>query len=155
MVVFIRSPASVQLPMFMTFHPTCLSDLVATCHRSKSDWKSGWKYDLSMVAIVGRKGLVKYLIFSPFSVEDKFYCKLVPMKWLCPPMLDRYSLWSCPQVGSWSTRLGLDDQKKSQAHFNEGRLLFFPCVCLKMEFYNFTIHFKTSWSECPVNLHIS
>lgn len=46
-------------------------------------------------------------------------------------------------------------QKNVKHYFNAGWRFLFPHILLRMEFYNFAIHFKTSWSKCPVNLHIS
>lgn len=51
--------------------------------------------------------------FSPFTAQTKFCYKLAQIKWLCSPVPDRYSLWPCPQVGSWSTDLGCADKKMS------------------------------------------
>lgn len=44
--------------------------------------------------------------------------------------------------------------KSGKYYLNEVWLLLFPHICLRMEFYNFSISFKTSWSKSPVNLHI-
>lgn len=134
MVVFIRSP-SVQLPMFMTF-VDIRSDpsLKFGWYLSwvQIDWKSSWKYGLSMVAIVCRRGLHKYLVwddegfFPPVTAQAKFCYKLALMKWLCSPTPDRYSLWPCPQVGSWSTDLGYADKKMSSAISMKAGFYCFP-----------------------------
>lgn len=53
-------------------------------------------------------------IFSAFTAKAKFCYKLALVKRLRSPMPESYSLWSLPQVSSWSTDLRYADRKISR-----------------------------------------